>query len=116
MIRAQRPDAQNTRPPLEAKPPLEAIRLPCFFYQKSIGFRVRPPGIHTTLEVIMTMTTSRRAVLAGAAALPALSLPALAIPAQVDPVFAAIEYHRQIEATYVAACNEPIQQTREDQV
>jgi hypothetical protein len=75
MIRAQRPDAQNTRPPLEAKPPLEAIRLPCFFYQKSIGFRVRPPGIHTTLEVIMTMTTSRRAVLAGAAALAGASAP-----------------------------------------
>src|SRR5450759_4575557 len=102
MIRAQRPDAQNTRPPLEAKPPLEAIRLPCFFYQKSIGFRVRPPGIHTTLEVIMTMTTSRRAVLAGAAALPALSLPALAIPAQVDPVFAAIEEHRRLNAEYSA--------------
>jgi hypothetical protein len=57
-------------------------------------------------------STTRRAVLAGAAALPVLSLPAIAIPAQVDPVFAAIERHRQIEATYVAACNEPIEQAQ----
>jgi hypothetical protein len=46
----------------------------------------------------MTSKTSRRAVLAGAAALPALSLPALAITAQVDPVFALIEHHRQLWA------------------
>jgi hypothetical protein len=51
----------------------------------------------------MTMTTSRRAVLAGAAALPALSLPALAIPAQVDPVFAAIEEHRRLKIISHAA-------------
>jgi hypothetical protein len=78
MICAQRPDAQNTRPPLEAKPPLEAIRLPCFFYQKSIGIRVSLHGIHTPLEVLMTTTTSRRAILAGAAVLPALTIPAIA--------------------------------------
>jgi len=46
--------------------------------------------------------TTRRAVLAGAAALPALSLPAIAIPAQVDPVFAAIENHRRLNAEYSA--------------
>jgi len=47
-------------------------------------------------------TTTRRAVLAGAAALPALSLPALAIPAQVDPVFAAIERLRRLYAEWTA--------------
>ena len=52
---------ESTRRPLEAKPPLEAIRLPCFFYQKSLGIRVSLHGIHTPLEVLMTTTTSRRA-------------------------------------------------------
>src|SRR5664280_2909798 len=47
-------------------------------------------------------TTTRRAVLAGAVALPVLSLPAIAIPAQVDPVFAAIENHRRLNAEYSA--------------
>jgi hypothetical protein len=58
----------------------------------------------------MTSKTSRRAVLAGAAMLPALAvIPATAGDAGgVDPIFAAIEKHRQIEAAYVAACNEPI--------
>ena len=50
----------------------------------------------------MTITTSRRAVPAGAAALPTLSLPALAIPAQVDPVFAAIERLRRLDAEWTA--------------
>jgi hypothetical protein len=41
----------------------------------------------------MTMTTSRRAILAGAVSLPALAtVPAFATPAP-DPVFAAIEAH-----------------------
>jgi hypothetical protein len=65
----------------------------------------------------MTNTTSRRSVIVGAAALPALAMPAIASSAS-DPIFAAIERHRQIEAAYVAACNEPIveakEQARED--
>jgi hypothetical protein len=52
----------------------------------------------------MTKQTTRRAVLAGAAALPVLSLPAIAIPAQVDPVFAAIERHRQADAAHARSC------------
>jgi len=48
----------------------------------------------------MPATTSRRAVLAGAAAIPALSLPAIA---QADPTFAAIERHRLAERAYVDA-------------
>lgn len=50
----------------------------------------------------MTTTSTRRAVLAGAAALPALSLPAIAEP---DPIFAAIERHRNAEAAFDAAVN-----------
>ena len=63
----------------------------------------------------MTVTTSRRAILAGAAALPALAIiPATAVAAAgIDPIFAALERHRQIEAAYVAACNEPIDQAKE---
>jgi hypothetical protein len=63
----------------------------------------------------MTSKTSRRAILAGAAALPALAIiPATAVVAGgVDPIFAAIERHRQIEAAYVAACNEPTDQAKE---
>jgi hypothetical protein len=44
-------------------------------------------------------TTYRRAVLAGAAALPLASLPAIA--AEPDPIFAAIEHHR---ATWIECC------------
>jgi hypothetical protein len=43
-----------------------------------------------------TSTSTRRAILAGAAAIPALSLPGLAT--ERDPIFAAIECHRQAEA------------------
>jgi len=46
----------------------------------------------------MTTTQTRRAILAGAAAIPALSLPAIA--AERDPIFAAIERHRKAEAAY----------------
>ena len=50
----------------------------------------------------MTTTTSRRAILAGAAMLHVASLPALAAPAVVaaapDPIFAAIEKHRHWHA------------------
>ena len=43
----------------------------------------------------MTTTTSRRAILAGAAALPALAAPdALAATLTPDPIFAAIETHK----------------------
>jgi hypothetical protein len=51
----------------------------------------------------MTATSTRRAVLAGAAAIPALSLPAIAAP---DPIFAAIESHRQAESAYASAGDE----------
>jgi hypothetical protein len=44
---------------------------------------------------------NRRAILAGAATLPAMSIPAFAEP---DPIFAAIEAHRRADAAYCAAC------------
>jgi hypothetical protein len=72
----------------------------------------KPSGIRLAVAPInkehatMTTTTSRRAILAGAAVLPALAIPAMTmLPAGADPIFAAIERHRQIEAAYVAACN-----------
>ena len=49
----------------------------------------------------MNKLTSRRAALIGAAALSALGLPAIGSP--VDPVFAAIEKHREAEAAWNAA-------------
>ena len=63
-----------------------------------------------------TCKTTRRAVLAGAAALPALAIiPATALPAigGTDPIFAAIERHRQAEAAYLAACNEHVERAKE---
>ena len=53
----------------------------------------------------MTTTTSRRAILAGAAAIPALAIiPATAVAAGgVDPIFAAIERHREAEAAFAGA-------------
>lgn len=42
----------------------------------------------------MKTATTRRAILAGAAALPALAIPVLAMSAGADPIFAAIEAHR----------------------
>ena len=50
-------------------------------------------------------TTTRRAVLAGAAALPALAIiPATAVDAAgVDPIFAAIERQRRAEAAFAGA-------------
>lgn len=51
----------------------------------------------------MSATSTRRAILAGAATLPALSVPAIA--AAADPIFAAIERHRQAEAAFTAACH-----------
>ena len=63
----------------------------------------------------MTTTTTRRTLIAGAAMLPALAIiPATAdAAAGIDPIFAALEHHRQIEAAYVAACNEHVEQARE---
>jgi hypothetical protein len=51
----------------------------------------------------MTTTTSRRAVLAGAAALPALAASAPAA-STTDPIFAAIELHRERSAEYFRLC------------
>src|SRR5665213_744126 len=51
----------------------------------------------------MTTKTTRCAILAGAATLPALSLPAFALD-QRDPVFAAIQEHRRRVAIHNAAC------------
>jgi len=53
----------------------------------------------------MTTKQSRRAVLVGAAALPALAiLPAAALSSPAaDPIFAAIEGHRQAEAAFAGA-------------
>lgn len=51
----------------------------------------------------MTATSTRRAVLAGAAALPALSVPALASIAG-DPIFAAIERHRAAYVVRMEKC------------
>ena len=58
----------------------------------------------------MKTHTTRRAVLAGAAALPALAIiPAMAVDAgSVDPVFAAIEKHRQAEAAFVGVYDNEI--------
>ena len=64
-----------------------------------------PPGCGSHQQEHATMTspsTSRRAILAGAAALPALAMPAIA-SATVDPIFAVIEHHRQKEAAFSAA-------------
>jgi hypothetical protein len=47
----------------------------------------------------MTTTTSRRAILAGAAALPVLAAPVLAIT-EADLIFAAIEAHKTAELDY----------------
>jgi hypothetical protein len=49
----------------------------------------------------MTPITSRRAVLVGAAALPALAVPALAMPVGTDPIFAAIDRHKIAYAEFV---------------
>jgi hypothetical protein len=58
----------------------------------------------------MTTTTTRRTILAGAAALPALAIiPATAVAAAgVDPIFAAIEKHRQAEAAFVGVYDNEI--------
>ena len=47
-----------------------------------------------------TTTTTRRAVLAGAATLPALAIPAIAMSAVADPIFAAIDRHKTAYAEF----------------
>jgi hypothetical protein len=57
-------------------------------------------GAFSNGGLAMTATSTRRAILAGTAALPALSLPAIA---QTDPIFAALERYREAHAACVAA-------------
>jgi hypothetical protein len=45
-------------------------------------------------------TTTRRDILAGAAAVPALAMPAIALPAGIDPIFAAIDRHKTANAEF----------------
>ncbi|HEV8466437.1 MAG TPA: hypothetical protein VGQ63_15725 [Pseudolabrys sp.] len=52
----------------------------------------------------MHTVSTRRAILAGAAAVPPLSLPAIAD--EDDPIFAAIESHRIAEAAFAASCSD----------
>lgn len=47
----------------------------------------------------MSSTTTRRAILAGAAAVPALAVPAIA--AEPDPIFAALEAHKAAWHAYI---------------
>jgi hypothetical protein len=57
----------------------------------------------------MTMTASRRAIVAGVAALPAIAaLPTMAgaLPAEPDPIFAAIALHRRLYGEWSATLNE----------
>jgi len=52
----------------------------------------------------MHTVSTRRAILAGAAAVPPLSLPAIAD--EDDPIFAASESHRIAEAAFAASCSD----------
>jgi hypothetical protein len=55
----------------------------------------------------MSKSHSRRAVLAGIAAAPALAAPALALTsAGPDPIFAAIERHRAAAEAFTAMCDQ----------
>jgi hypothetical protein len=47
-----------------------------------------------------TPTPTRRAILAGIATAPALAVPALAIGNEPDPIFAAIERHKALNAAF----------------
>jgi hypothetical protein len=63
--------------------------------------------------------TTRRSVLAGAAALPALAMPALtmpaiAMPAGTDPIFAAIDRHKEAYAEFVRVVH--LQENLEDTI
>ena len=61
----------------------------------------------------MTTQSTRRCVLAGIAAVPAVSLPVLAPPTESDPIFALIEAHRAAHAEYDRAYREGITDERE---
>jgi hypothetical protein len=54
-------------------------------------------------EIAMSKSHSRRAILAGIATAPALAAPAMALSGP-DPIYAAIEAHRQADAKHGAAC------------
>lgn len=56
----------------------------------------------------MTTIQSRRAILAGAAALPALAAPAAFASVSPDPIFAALVRHREAEAAWITACTDEI--------
>jgi len=61
-----------------------------------------PPGAGFINRELANMTThsTRRAILAGAAALSALAIPATAAPAPTDPIFAIIDKHRAAFSAY----------------
>jgi hypothetical protein len=79
MIRAQRPDASNTRPPLATTHRIRA-RHDRIKSIKKTERRDSWPVFHqhSMEKFAMTTKTSRRAILAGAATLPALAMPAIA--------------------------------------
>jgi hypothetical protein len=52
----------------------------------------------------MTSKSTRRAILAGAAALPALAVPAIAAPIDADPILAAIDAHKRAYAELDRLC------------
>jgi hypothetical protein len=58
---------------------------------------------HTKGGAVMNKPTSRRAILASAAALPALAIPIALATAEPDPIFALIEEHKSANAAYAAA-------------
>jgi hypothetical protein len=104
MIRAQRPDGFNTRPPLATTHRIRA-RHDRIKSIKKTERRDSWPVFHqhSKEKFAMTASTTRRAlILAGAATLPALSLPTLALPAmagqQSDRELVALE--REIEAAH----------------
>jgi hypothetical protein len=102
---AQRPDAPT---PGRHLSPTAAERRPMTDYinSKKTERHSAWPWLHQQELANMTTTTSRRAILAGAACIPALAvLPATAIApaAAADPIFAAIERHREAEAAFAGA-------------
>jgi hypothetical protein len=71
------------------------------------ALRLRPSrGVHNPLEDVMSKSTlTRRALVASTAAIPAvaaLGLPAVAQAVEPDPIFSAIEAHRQAWAEFCA--------------
>jgi hypothetical protein len=65
-----------------------------------------PPGRGSPRQELATMTNkqTRRAIMAGAAALPALAAPAFAF--EPDPIFAIIDAHKRARAENIAAGKE----------